>query len=314
MPPQPENPPIGIALAAYQPEIGVFAEQLASLQGQTYPYWFCVIQLDSPLAPLRAEPRLEPYFADERFVWRENPGRLGHKKNFEAAIQATLARAPRWIACCDQDDVWYPQKLAREAAELAKLPPLALVHCDMHELKANASSRTVWQIERRGVQNARPEHLLVRNVVAGCAMLMDAELARRFPVIPEAFEYHDHWYAVVAACLGGVHAIREPLFAYRQHGGNVVGVTEFPGLTAPPPGHARWTPALFASKCRATWLKSLERAQAAMQAGLDLPPAAQALFGGATSLRLLGMAASNLRADPALARAAIARAFGKLLT
>lgn len=310
-----DRPLIGIALAAYQPKLASFREQLASLQKQTYPSWFCVVTLDSPLAPLRAAPELADFFADRRFEWRENPTRLGHKRNFEGAIQATLAHQPRWIACSDQDDVWYPEKLAREAQRLETLPPLSLTHCDMHVMQADGSidAKTAWQTERRGVHHAGAEHLIARNVVAGCAMLMDAELARRYPRIPEAFDYHDHWYAVVAACLGVVDALDEPLFAYRQHGGNVVGVTEFPGVLAAPPGK-RWTPGVIVEKCRATWRKSRARAEAAMAAGVPLPMPARELWSGrGAGVRLLGMAARSYATDPALTRALLGRAVGSWL-
>ena len=56
--------------------------------------------------------------------------------------------------------------------------------------------------------------------------------------IPAEFEYHDHWLAVVASVHGGVHAVHEPLVRYRQHGGNVVGVTPYPGFLVSTVGYA----------------------------------------------------------------------------
>jgi hypothetical protein len=306
-------PEIGIGLAAYRPDPAILAEQLASIAAQTYPSWACVITLDSPLAELRDQSALKPFFTDPRFHWHENAERRGHKKNFEAAIQAAVRLGVRAVGCSDQDDIWYPEKLAVCADALAEAGPLALVHADMHVLRGGKTEeRTAWEVERRGVDHVAPAHLLIRNVVAGCSMLMDAELARRYPVIPEGAQYHDHWYALAASFHGGVHAIRRPLMAYRQHGGNVVGVSPFQGIFALPPGS---TPGSLLEKCRSAYARSRDLAAAAQAAGMPLGPRERRLFleEGDHGVRLLGLAFHTALKEPALTRASLARAAGKLL-
>lgn len=297
---------VGIALAAYRPEPLTFAEQLRSIQKQTFRDWICVMTFDSPLAELASAPGLAPFREDPRFRWVENPQRLGHKKNFERAIQLALAEGVDAIGCSDQDDVWYPAKIARSVEALRKAGPLSLVHTDMHVLGPDGriGAQTAWELERRGVQHVSPRDLLVRNVVAGCAMLMDAELVRRFPVIPEGAAYHDHWYALVASVHGGVHAIHEPLYAYRQHAENVLGVTPFPGIFATGEHNGIGK---IARKCLSGWRFSQALEQAARQAGLPLPDE------NSHAARFLALGISRLKDDPALARACFARSFGKIL-
>ena len=304
---------VAIALAAYEPNVKFFAEQLKSIQDQSFTGWICVLTLDSPLASLRSEAALAHYFADSRFVWIENPMRLGHKRNFEKAIQLCLERGVDAIGCSDQDDVWYSEKLAKSVAALEKAGPLSLVHCDMHIMKEREiESQTAWQIEKRGVHNTYPEHLFVRNVVAGCSMLIDAELVRRFPRIPEAADYHDHWYALVASFYGGVHPIRQPLFAYRQHEVNVVGMTPYRGLF--------WMPKTSAGgvleKVQRCWSRSHELALAAKEEGLPLTSKQIRAFvfrkDLGASLFFLGL--KSIGSDQALARACFARAAGKPLS
>lgn len=305
---------IGIALAAYEPDPKYFSIQLRSIKEQTLRDWICVITLDSSLANHRADPLLSEFFADARFIWLENEHRLGHKKNFEKAIQETLKYNVAAVACSDQDDLWYPEKLERFYEALRAHAPLSLVHCDMHVLEKESINKeqTVWELEKRGVIHVAPEQLIVRNVVAGCAMLFDAELARRFPIIPEGAEYHDHWYALVASFYGGVHSIREPLYAYRQHGGNVVGVTPFVGVL--------WIPAGLGfrniiKKCGIAWRKSVLLASAARDAGLPLSSYHKNLF-LTPWFRGFGLGILALIyawEDPALSRACLKRFIGSLI-
>lgn len=305
---------VGIALAAFRPEPAVFAEQLASIRSQEYKNWVCVITCDSPIGELKEDTGLKAFFEDSRFVWEENPVRLGHKKNFERAIQrAAQLEKVNAIACSDQDDRWYPNKLSVSVQALQVAGPLALVHCDMHPLRqGKIESRTAWTIERRGVRNCAPAHLLIRNVVAGCASLFDAELARRFPNIPEEVEFHDHWYALVASCHGGVHPIPEPLFAYRQHEGNVVGVSPFRGVF--------WLPSHIQNlwqvieKCQQGWRKSHALAASALREGLPLSKWNRVAFverGLDCGVLIFTMGLFHLKRDPALARASLARGGGK---
>jgi hypothetical protein len=200
---------IGIALAIYRPDPQVFAEQLESIEAQDFSAWSCMATSDSELAALRAHPRLARFFSDSRFEFVENTVRLGHKANFDRAIQLLAKRADvDAIACSDQDDIWQPFKLSVLARELERAPELSLVHSDMILFTgggpdaAAASPQTLWNSERRNVRNSALDHMLLRSIVNGAAL---------------------------AAGLGGVHAVHLPLVFYRQHGNNVVGASTFQG-------------------------------------------------------------------------------------
>jgi hypothetical protein len=227
----PSGPSIGIALAAHEPPVAFFAAQLASIVAQTDADWFCVVTLDSPLAPLRDHAELAPFFADSRFRWCENEKRLGVAHNFARAFRLALEAGPVAIAPSDQDDLWYPQKLAVLRRELASKPPLGLVHSDMDLLVGTViQPHSGWVEARRDVSRVSPEELLIWNVATGAAMLLDAELVRKYPTIPPGVRYHDHFYALAASLHGGVHPVHERLYAYRQHAGNVIGAQAYRGL------------------------------------------------------------------------------------
>jgi hypothetical protein len=223
---------IGIALAAYQPDRNYFFEQLRSIQSQSYENWVCFVSFDSSYKDIKNDERFKEFFSDSRFYWDENPEKLGHLKNFEKAILSVYSLGVDAIACCDQDDVWFPEKLQCSLEALNEVGALGLVFSDMKLIDetGKTSESTAWEVERRGVSHCGTFDLLVRNVIPGTGMLMDAKLVGRFPMIPERALFHDHWYPVVASCFGRLQPIRQPLYAYRLHGENVVGVTPYSGL------------------------------------------------------------------------------------
>jgi hypothetical protein len=169
----------------------------------------------------------------------------------------------------------------------------------------------VWRIERRGVEHVKPAHFLVRNIVAGCAMLFDAELARRYPIIPDGAVYHDHWYALVASFYGGVHSIREALYAYRQHSRNELGFTPFVS-TFEVSENIRAMGVL--AKCRDVWKKSYDLACSAEEMGLPMGFCLKTTFLRSWDLGFFisALGLGCLLGDPALARACLARGIGKL--
>ena len=224
---------VAIAMAVYRPHPRYLREQLESILAQTMTDWVCVMTWDSPIEDLDAELARTGVRADSRFVWIQNEQRLGHKKNFEQAIRLSAALDVRAIACADQDDRWHPDKLGILLRVLDEMPALGMVHSDMAIVYSRPESEqdsvgplTAWTLEKRLPENADPACMLLRNHVTGCSLLMDVELARRFPAIPDAFDFHDHWFATVAACHGGIRPIRTALLLHRQHPHNVFGVRE----------------------------------------------------------------------------------------
>lgn len=307
---------VGIALAAYEPNLEYFAQQLKSIQNQTHSDWVCIITFDSPIQKVLSSTQILPFQLDSRFVWSENKIRLGHKKNFQGAIQQALKLQVEVIACSDQDDIWYPEKLSECLSAYVKMSALSLVHSDMHVLRdGKTSTETAWDIERRGIHHTAPSHFYVRNIVAGCSMLFDAELARRYPEIPEEAEFHDHWYALVASYHGGIGAVAKPLYAYRQHRENEVGVSPFQSVLAVPAGTSFLK---IVGKCVNGWKKSYRLAQAAKRAGLPVNPTEKMTFLSYWDfgLGLLFIAFASLlpgkSQDLPLARASLARGFGKI--
>ena len=299
---------VGIALAAFKPEEDFFAIQLESIKSQTFTEFLCVVSFDSSPQPWLEHPRFQSIWSDARFRVVRNPGDPGAKSNFENAVKILLESDAQAISFSDQDDVWSSEKIAKSVSMLDSCPPLSLVHSDMlvlvpYESRWRTLEKSAWEIEKRGVGNVGPEDFLIRNVVAGAALLMDVELAKKYPHIPSGFPFHDHWYGFVASLSGGVYPIHEPLYEYRQHEANILGVTEHQGLL---------------NKKDLTSFRDLLRnlhSRAQFSEALLLSAKNEGLLDQAIQQRLQPLTllkkAFDLRtSDPALARAILARLAG----
>ncbi len=312
---------IGIALAVYQPHPEFFEKQLRSLLEQTYQDWFCVITADSPLADIFKNEKINSFKSHPKFQWRENTEQLGVTKNFEKAIQICLKENAEAIACADQDDVWYSHKLARSIEMFQHHSPIRLVHTDMHLLYQNEKGEEVigketgWQAERRGIHHVQPRHFLIRNVVAGCSMLFDADLARKYPKIPKEFYHPDYWYPFLASVYGKVYSVPEPTYAYRQHKENTLGISPFKGFFYNAP-QSSLSDTL--RKFRRVYFRSRDLVQAAVREKVSIPFFSRfpiTSFDLGLSLFLMGLyyLCSPFERDVPLARACFARAVGKAL-
>ena len=159
---------------------------------------------------------------------------LGVTANFAATIEACQGDL---IALSDQDDEWMPGKLAALSAAFAADPELLLAHTDARLVDADGTPLGLTVLdaleataaERVGLVagDALPV-LLRRNLVTGATVMLRRTLLEHALPIPGEW-VHDEWLAAVAASVGRVRLLPEPLIDYRQHGGNEIGARR-PGL------------------------------------------------------------------------------------
>lgn len=160
--------------------------------------------------------------------WHRQKQRLGPAANFVAAAQRARGE---WIAFCDQDDVWHPDKLLRTLAASQEHGDTAAVFCNARLIDVNGRplGHTLWQrvsftpLEQGILSAGAPWQIFVRHpVVSGAGLVIHARV--RDCLAPIAGHWmHDAWAALVAAASGPVVSIAEPLFDYRQHEANVIG-------------------------------------------------------------------------------------------
>ena len=152
---------------------------------------------------------------------------LGVVENFEF----TLSRARgKYVAFADQDDIWLPERLERGVAAIQALEgngdvPV-LSHADLILMDAEGRDLGRRFLATRGLdaQPRDPLRVLLRhNLVTGCSVTINRALIERARPFPENLVMHDWWLALVAAAIGKITLMDEPLVRYRQHDHNVVG-------------------------------------------------------------------------------------------
>ena len=163
-----------------------------------------------------------------RVMLARNERNLGFVGNFEAA----LADASGEIVClCDQDDVWHPQKIALMTESFERRPNLLLLHSDArrvdeagHDLHCGLfDALEVTRRERALIHGGRAfDALLRRNLATGATLAFRRSLLDEVAPFPSEW-VHDEWLAIIAAAIGEVDCLEQPLIDYRQHGGNQIG-------------------------------------------------------------------------------------------
>ena len=154
---------------------------------------------------------------------------IGYVDNFSAGLRAAKGDV---LFLCDQDDVWWADKLARMAERFEQDPALLLLHGDARLVDAEGHSLDcslfealqMTAQEREAIHGGRAFDVVLRRsfVTGATAALRRRLVARALPVAPGWI--HDEWLAAVAAAVGRVDFIDRPLIDYRQHGANQIGM------------------------------------------------------------------------------------------
>jgi Glycosyl transferase family 2 len=207
---------VAICMATFEPRRDLLLPQLESLRSQTHRHWVCIVSDDCSSAE-GFELLRSAIGEDPRFSLSRSPGRLGSYRNFERALSMVPAQA-RFVALCDQDDRWYPEKLA---ALIERIGEARLAYSDMRILdeSGEVASETFWSYKRNNWRNL--SSLVIDNTVTGAASLFQRRLldvALPFPP-PLEGSHHDHWLAASALATGRLAYLDRPLYDYVQHGG-----------------------------------------------------------------------------------------------
>ena len=117
---QPQAPMVAILLCTYQAQ-RFLADQLQSIQAQTWPSWKLWVSDDgSKDRTLEILQSHRERWGDERLHVQPGPCR-GSTANFLSLACHQVVDAP-YFAFCDQDDLWHPDKLERALQWLQAVP------------------------------------------------------------------------------------------------------------------------------------------------------------------------------------------------
>jgi glycosyltransferase involved in cell wall biosynthesis len=211
-----EIPLVSVVLGTYNGE-AYLHEQLRSVLAQTWPA-LEIIAIDDCSGDRTVDILREYAGRDPRMRVVVNERNLGFVRNFEKGCRLA---GGKYIALCDQDDYWFPEKIAKMVAAIGGYP---MVYCDSDlcdEALQPLGRRISELVHYQSFDDCR--QLCVFSRMYGHATLITQDLfARASPFLEEV--PHDGWLAYHATLYGGVLYLPEVLVKYRQHAGNVFGV------------------------------------------------------------------------------------------
>lgn len=221
-----DKPLISIVMAVYEPNLQWFREQLDSLEAQTYPNLeLLVIDDCSPTVPFET---VQQYIAESirsfPYQVQQNEKNLGSNGTFEKLTQQASGK---YIAYCDQDDVWLPEKLEILQRTIEQTGA-KLVCSDMYIIdgKGQQVADSIQKVRKHHVFRSGEglaKELLFHNFVTGCTMMVHCDDAKAaVPFCP--YMVHDHYLALWCGEKGRIESLAQPTIRYRIHGGNQTGL------------------------------------------------------------------------------------------
>lgn len=220
---QTDNTLVSILLAVYKPNEKWLIEQLISLNEQSYENLNLYVYDDCPEYPVDEE-LFKEYITNFNYEIVRGKVNKGSNKAFE---ELTKIADGKYLAYCDQDDIWEKNKISL-MMEKFNDKDVTLVCCDLIIIDENSTKThdSIRDIRKRIVYKSGyglAKGLLVSNFVTGCAMIVKREIALKSVPFAEKI-IHDNWIAVIAALNGKIEYLDKKLVRYRQHSNNQTGI------------------------------------------------------------------------------------------
>lgn len=237
---------IAILLATYN-GAKYIEQQLQSLLEQTNQEWTVYIHddgsQDGTVDIITSYAQKYP----EHFVKVEGQATGSAKTNFFYLM--TQVEAP-YVMCCDQDDIWLPDKiqltldnmheLENEVEGQKDVPLLVFTELKVVDNEMNTIADKMSDMQKLNCKRTQTRDLVIQNYITGCTMMINHKLLRMAlgknqesdSIIPNVNNIimHDWWCALVAAEYGRLKFISKPTILYRQHDDNSVGAKKVSSL------------------------------------------------------------------------------------
>ena len=213
-----------VLLSAYKPDLKFFAEQLDSIDKQTFPLTL-LVRNDCPESD-SLERFIQAHITKNAYRYYHGDNNLGYVKSFEALL--SLAEGD-YVVLCDQDDIWEPNRVEVSLNHMLEEGSILDV-CDRSVIDENGN------ILVKSYRKAHPnspevnwcsgEDITVQAASVcygiGMALMLDASAAKSMIPFPESTA-HDLWLTFGGSELGKCSFTMTPLVKYRRHGGNETG-------------------------------------------------------------------------------------------
>jgi glycosyltransferase involved in cell wall biosynthesis len=215
-----QNQTISAVIAVYNPNAELFRPAVLSVLSQTLPVLELVLVNDGGGEEFRA---VLPDDSRIRIFSKPNGG-VADTRNF--ALEQCRGE---YIAFLDQDDFWYPEKLAEQVSMIARKGEPCLVISPVEVVDASGqmlekkTQRVLKKYFFRVSVNDMPQALADENFIHSSSPLVHREVFRTVGGFDNSTCPHDDWdmYLRIAIARFPVYAYsKKPLSVWRLHEGN----------------------------------------------------------------------------------------------
>ncbi|GAB3987693.1 glycosyltransferase family 2 protein [Spirosoma daeguense] len=208
---------VSICIATYNGEKFI-AAQLQSVLLQLAPQDEVVISDDHSTDNTR---RIIEQLNDKRIRFQLNEGTRGPIGNFENAIR--LSRG-KHIFLCDQDDIWFANKVPRLKQALQQAD-LVVCDCNFIDQAGNVTADSFFKVFNSG--KGWLKNFTKNTFIGNCMAFNSSAKSFILPFPKELYSaakfhvYHDFWIGLICSTFVKVEFIPETLSSYRRHSSNL---------------------------------------------------------------------------------------------
>ena len=227
---------ISVAMASYNGEKYI-EQQLDSIYKQSLKVDEIVIvddqSKDNTLQVVKAYMENHP---DCNIRLYENEVNLGYKKNFHKAI--SLCEGD-YTFLCDQDDLWVEEKVESMMKIMMENPQIMVLASSFKKIDSNnqpievtlvknhSNNNLYWKsVKENDIVQITFDEFIIQNFFQGCAMVMNSKIKQEFLENFTDELFHDWYINLLASKYGGMYFYNRPLFLYRIHDNNTIGLQE----------------------------------------------------------------------------------------
>lgn len=219
---------VSVAMTTYN-GVKYIREQLESLRRQTRPADEIVIVDDgSKDGTVEAVQIYATEHPECHIRLVQNEENLGYKRNFRKAISLCSGDV---IFLCDQDDRWLNCKIELMCDMLQRNPDIGVLSTsfflmDSQSRRGKKRSAYPRKIKEEALFCVPVEDLIFHNISQGCAMAMTRDIKECFLEQFDDTISHDWLINVIAGMKKKCYYWNVPMFCYRIHEQNTIGLND----------------------------------------------------------------------------------------
>jgi glycosyltransferase involved in cell wall biosynthesis len=212
-------PKVTVAMAVYKPDLDFFRQQLESINEQDYGNVSLLIWNDSP-REFQCEEIVSQHITKIPYRILDN----GHNNGVtQAFAHLTEVADGKYIAYCDQDDIWLKNKISITVAFMENHPECSCCHCECQLIdeQNHVVKEHLYPAEMDILNNIeyQKRSFFVKNWSLGCAMTLPTTVAKAALPFPDMI-FHDQWIEMFALTKGNFYYLQNMLLQHRVHGTN----------------------------------------------------------------------------------------------